>query len=264
MTETAYLPDGPDRPVWMRLLNGTGRLLRRLGTRWPRLDPEEFTAAAQRRTGLSDFGQGHFRDGLKVLVESFDRQDSAHTFGRLFFREFCIRLLASRLRVEHDLLRHPEIHEVEIRRPLFITGLPRSGTTLLHRLLSQAPGARRCGSGRHSNLLPRPRPRPPGPTRGSLGLVGRSATSRRWHHDSAPRTPTRPRRLRNAIRSSLRTLPRPCSPTCSMSRTILIGSESWIAPRTTDTSGPSFSSSPGAMRENTGCSRLPLIFSVWT
>ncbi len=65
----------------------------------------------------------------------------AHTFGRLFFREFCIRLLASRLRVEHDLVRHPEIHEVEIRRPLFITGLPRSGTTLLHRLLSQAPGA---------------------------------------------------------------------------------------------------------------------------
>ena len=141
MTEATYLPDGPDRPVWMRLLNGTGRLLRRLGTRWPRLDPEEFMAAAQRRTGLSDFGHGHFRDGLKVLVESFDRQDSAHTFGRLFFREFCIRLLASRLRVEHDLIRHPEIHEVEIRRPLFITGLPRSGTTLLHRLLSQAPGA---------------------------------------------------------------------------------------------------------------------------
>jgi hypothetical protein len=142
MTEATYLPDGTDRPVWLRLLNGTGRFLRRLGWRWPRLDPEEFMAAAQRRTGLSDWGHGHFRDGLEVLVESFDRQDSAHTFGRLFFREFCIRLLASRLRVEHDLLRHPEIHEVEIRRPLFITGLPRSGTTLLHRLLSQAPGAR--------------------------------------------------------------------------------------------------------------------------
>jgi hypothetical protein len=142
MTEATCLADGPDRPVWLRLLNGTGSLLRRLGTRWPRLDAEKFMAAAQRRTGLSDFGHGHFRDGLRVLVESFDRQDSAHTFGRLFFREFCIRLLASRLRVEHDLVRYPEIHKVEIRRPLFITGLPRSGTTLMHRLLSQAPGAR--------------------------------------------------------------------------------------------------------------------------
>ncbi len=142
MTETTNFPDCPDRPVWLRLLNGSGRLLRRLGTRWPRLDPEEFMAAAQRRTGLSDWGHGYFRDGLKALVESFDRQDRAHTFGRLYFREFCIHLLANRLRVEHDLIRHPEIHEVEIRRPLFITGLPRSGTTLLHRLLSQAPGSR--------------------------------------------------------------------------------------------------------------------------
>ena len=144
MTATIYatVDDGPDRPVWLRLLNGTGRLLRRLGRRWPRLDPEEFLVAAQRRTGLCDWGGGHFRDGLKVLVESFDRQDTAHTFGRLFFREFCIRLLASRLRVEHDLSRYPEIKNVEICRPLFITGLPRSGTTLLHRLLSQAPGAR--------------------------------------------------------------------------------------------------------------------------
>ncbi len=141
MTEGTCLPDRVGRPVWMRMLNGTGPLVRRFGARWPRLDPEEFLVAAQRRTGLSDFGEGHFRDGLKVLVESFDRQDSAHTFGRLFFREFCIRLLASRLRVEHDLSRCPEIHQVEIRRPLFITGLPRSGTTLLHRLLSLAPGA---------------------------------------------------------------------------------------------------------------------------
>ena len=266
MTATIYatVDDGPDRPVWLRLLNGTGRLLRRLGTRWPRLDPEEFLVAAQRRTGLCDWGGGHFRDGLKVLVESFDRQDTAHTFGRLFFREFCIRLLASRLRVEHDLSQYPEIKDVEIRRPLFITGLPRSGTTLLHRLLSQAPGARRCGFGRRWSLLRRRRQRPPGPTRGSLVLGGRSATSRRWLQGFAPRTPTRPRRLRNAIRSSPRTSPRPCSRTSSMPRRTLIGFKTWIAPRTTDTSGRSSSSFAGAMRESTGCSRLPLICSVWT
>jgi hypothetical protein len=123
-------------------LNRVGGLLRRFGIRWPRLDAEEFMAAARRRTGLSDWGDDRFRQGLRAMVESFDRQDSAHTFGRLFFREFCIRLLASRLRVQDDLNRQPEIRAVPIHRPLFVTGLPRSGTTLLHRLLSQDPQAR--------------------------------------------------------------------------------------------------------------------------
>jgi hypothetical protein len=126
----------------MRAFNAAGGLLRRAGLRWPGLDPREFLAAAERRTGLSDWGADDFREGLRILVESFDRQDSAHTFGRFFFREFCIRLLVNRLRIQDDLKRHPEIGAVPIARPLFITGLPRSGTTLLHRLLAQDPAAR--------------------------------------------------------------------------------------------------------------------------
>src|SRR5262249_32663488 len=82
------------------LLNVVGGLLRRIGVRWPGLDPQEFLSAAQRRTGLSDWGDDRFRQGLRVLVEAFDRQDSAHAFGRLFFREFCIRLLVNRLRIQ--------------------------------------------------------------------------------------------------------------------------------------------------------------------
>jgi hypothetical protein len=124
------------------VVNGVGRLMRPIGVRWPSLEADEFLAAAQRRTGLSDWGDDRFQHGLRCLVGSFDRQDSAHTFGRFFFREFCVRQLVNRLRVQDDLNRHPEIREVPIHRPLFITGLPRSGTTLLHRLLSQNPLAR--------------------------------------------------------------------------------------------------------------------------
>jgi hypothetical protein len=77
-----------------------------------------------------------------VLVESFNAQDTAHAFGRVFFREFCIGLLVNRLKIQADLTRHPEILAVPINRPLFITGLPRSGTTLLHRLMSEDPASR--------------------------------------------------------------------------------------------------------------------------
>ena len=124
------------------MVNGVGRLLRRAGVRWPRLDAGEFLAAARRRTGLSDWGDNRFHQGLRTLVESFDSQDSAHTFGRFFFREFCVRQLVNHLRIQNDLNRNPQIRDVPIPRPLFITGLPRSGTTLLHRLLSQDPAAR--------------------------------------------------------------------------------------------------------------------------
>jgi hypothetical protein len=124
------------------VLNRIGGVLRRIGIRWPRLDADEFLAAACRRTKLSDWGDDRVRDRLRALVVAFDQQDSAHTFGRFFFREFCIRLLINRLKVQGDWTKHPEIRAVPIHRPLFVTGLPRSGTTLLHRLLSQDSRAR--------------------------------------------------------------------------------------------------------------------------
>jgi hypothetical protein len=126
----------------MRLLNGAGGLLRRAGVRWPRLEPASLLAKAERLAGLSDWGDDRFREGLTVLVGSFEAQGNAHTFGRLFFREYCVGVLVNRLKVRDDLKRHPEILEVPIRRPLFITGLPRSGTTFLHRLMCEDPTGR--------------------------------------------------------------------------------------------------------------------------
>jgi hypothetical protein len=68
--------------------------------------------------------------------------DTANSFGRIFFREYCTNLLVNRLKIQSDLTRHPEILDVPVRRPLFITGLPRSGTTFLHRLMSEDPAGR--------------------------------------------------------------------------------------------------------------------------
>jgi len=130
------------QPLWVKLINTAGAGLRRLGVCWPRLDPGAMMNEARRRTGLADFGDGIWREGLRVLVDSSNAQDSVHAFGRIFFREYCTSLLVNRLKIQADLTRHPEILDVPVPRPLFITGLPRSGTTFLHRLMSQDPAGR--------------------------------------------------------------------------------------------------------------------------
>ena len=130
------------QPAWVKALNLAGRGSRRLGRRWPRLDPDALLATARRRAGLDDFGDERFREGLRVLVAAFNDRDSAHAFGRIVFREYCVDRLVARLRVQADLTRHPEILDVPVPRPIVITGLPRSGTTFLHRLMSCDPRGR--------------------------------------------------------------------------------------------------------------------------
>ena len=89
-------------------------------------------------TGFSDFGELPYREGLQVLCETYDRnvQDPA---GRKRCRDRLVNLLSVRLRCEHAFSKIPGIAEQEIPAPIFVTGLPRSGTSALINLLSQAP-----------------------------------------------------------------------------------------------------------------------------
>jgi hypothetical protein len=140
-------PPGPiwetiRKPARVRALNAAGAGLRTLGADWPRLDVATILARAQWSAGLSDFGDGSFRDGLEALVDAFHRRGTASAFGRMVFRQYLTGLLVGRLRVQDELARHPEILDVPGDRPQFFSGLPRSGTTLLHRLMSQDPAGR--------------------------------------------------------------------------------------------------------------------------
>lgn len=93
-------------------------------------------AAAQRQTGLSDFGADDFRPRLRVWLQSVDEDDRLGPLGRLGLFGNCIRFLCNRLRLEDLLRRHPEILDVPIREPIIVAGLPRSGTTHLVNLLA--------------------------------------------------------------------------------------------------------------------------------
>ncbi|HEY8154626.1 MAG TPA: sulfotransferase [Myxococcota bacterium] len=102
---------------------------------------EALLAEARAATGLSDFGPEDFREPLAVLCQTYDGAPFDER-GRKRNRRRVLQLLCSRLRVEDALRRHPEIRQREIRRPMLLTGLPRSGTSALFSLLATDPVAR--------------------------------------------------------------------------------------------------------------------------
>jgi hypothetical protein len=106
------------------------------------LDPETLVAAAKEAMGLSDFGGDSFREGLAVLVDSLEREARLHSAGREAARQHLGRLLASRLSVEDWHRRHPEIGAQPVQAPVFVIGLPRTGTTALANLLARDPDTR--------------------------------------------------------------------------------------------------------------------------
>jgi hypothetical protein len=83
-----------------------------------------------------------FRDGLRALTTSFEREARLNFLGRAVAQQVALRLIRTQIRILTELDRHPEVCEQEIRRPVFVVGLPRTGTTILLALLSQDPAHR--------------------------------------------------------------------------------------------------------------------------
>jgi hypothetical protein len=100
------------------------------------LREEVVLAAARRDSGLHDLGDEAFRERLRVWLASADEDRELGPLGRATVFGNCVRVLKNRLRLEDLVRRHPEIHAVELPRPIIIAGLPRSGTTHLVNLIS--------------------------------------------------------------------------------------------------------------------------------
>ncbi len=135
------IPFKPYRPWAIKCFNAVGRLLSVLGIH-ASLKSESLVRAAQKRTGLHDFGDASFMQGLEVLASSLDEEARLHPFGRLVARDRLVGFLSVRLKVQDLIRQHPDILEQEISAPLVIAGLQRTGTTMLHRLLAADPDTR--------------------------------------------------------------------------------------------------------------------------
>jgi hypothetical protein len=122
----------------------------------PALDVEALLRTARDETGLDDFGDPTFREGLEVLVESLLRDAKLNEVGRESWHAQLAGHLRERLRIEDWYRRHPEIGEQRIVRPVVVTGLPRTGTTALSNLLAQDPEARSLRAWESSRPTPPP------------------------------------------------------------------------------------------------------------
>jgi hypothetical protein len=131
--------DETQSPRSVRLFNRGDELLEKTGIRWGKWSPQRLIELAKRQTGLSDFGGGEFFEPLSRLLESCQREAKLNAVGKLALRSDIIRTLSNRLLIERERRLIPEIGNQKIRQPLFIVGLPRSGTTLLHMLLASDP-----------------------------------------------------------------------------------------------------------------------------
>ena len=91
---------------------------------------------AQQLTGLEDFGPTDFLQRLDLLCDEWGSDDGLTNLGRLSLRNKLLQHASSRLLIHDVLSRHPEIHDIQIKAPIIVAGLPRSGTTHLLNLMA--------------------------------------------------------------------------------------------------------------------------------
>ncbi|HYC57585.1 MAG TPA: sulfotransferase [Candidatus Binatia bacterium] len=131
-----------DQRLPVRLFNGAVRTVEKLSRKRASFaDAEQGlrSAAVTAAGGLTDFGQDDYGEGLRVLLRSYDEESQLNPFGRWLVRQQLVGVLRNRLVAAEAWKRCPSMLQTPVVRPIFVLGLPRTGTTALHSLLAQDP-----------------------------------------------------------------------------------------------------------------------------
>jgi hypothetical protein len=120
---------------------------------------EDLHESAARLVGLDDFGDDddNYLEGLAVILDSYRREAGLTPLGSKISRVYLRAALAARLLAQAGWKQFPQYADVAVERPIFVTGLTRTGTTALHRLLGADP----AHQGLQMWLAEYPQPRPP-------------------------------------------------------------------------------------------------------
>jgi len=106
-------------------------------------DVNSLLEEASRRTGgLTDLGPGPFLEPLKLFVRSLEDDAMLNQVGQHIARQRALGHIANRLLYTDDRKKYPEIARQTIEKPIFIIGLGRTGSTILHDILAQDPSSR--------------------------------------------------------------------------------------------------------------------------
>jgi len=142
-------------PVPIRALNAVGRGLASVGYK-PRLDASAMLRAAEKAGLDTDLLPDLARQGMFNRVASLNQDAHFSLFGTIGFDQQLRRCLFNALGIERIIQTHPEIRDQKVRNPIFVVGMPRTGTTLMQRLLSLHNGARFVRFWESYEPVPRP------------------------------------------------------------------------------------------------------------
>lgn len=100
---------------------------------------DELEAGARAATGLDDFGSPYYREGLERTVDALNTEADLNELGTVIQHATLTNALVQRLKIEETYRQHPEIDDGTVAGPVFIIGLPRTGTTALSQLVGADP-----------------------------------------------------------------------------------------------------------------------------
>jgi len=125
--ETYRLPE--------KLLNGAATMSYKAGLSFTDISMGTILDAARKKTGLTDWGDENFLRYFEKLLEILDGAPIT-PLARVFIRQICIKAVVNRLKIQEYLAKHPEVRDIPVKKPIFVVGFPRTGTTVLQNLLS--------------------------------------------------------------------------------------------------------------------------------
>lgn len=108
----------------------------------PRFERDQLAAAAVAAVGADDFGEDTWQEGLDLLLDGFATEADLNDIGVAMVETELTMYLSNRLGIIEWRRTHPEVADLDIVRPVFIVGQPRTGTSILHDLLAQDPANR--------------------------------------------------------------------------------------------------------------------------
>lgn len=129
------------RPLRYQFFNTLGSSLDAVGLSTVDLESESLLERAKKITQLSDFGSQDFYLPLTRLTESLRKEAQLNFVGKHLSKNMLTELLTERLRSQHYFQTFPEASSEKIHKPLFVIGMPRSGTSFLFNLLCQDPNS---------------------------------------------------------------------------------------------------------------------------
>jgi len=122
------------------MLNGInffGKILRKIGLDPFQLDSNKIILKAKEKANYTQSIPPNIQEGLEILVQSINKESQLNPFGALALKGLLERTLQQRLQIEKAFEANPEIEKTSIKEPVFIIGMPRTGTTILHALLHE-------------------------------------------------------------------------------------------------------------------------------